>query len=161
MWKWGHYNLTKTCHCVETYWQMPLPKIRPKALNLFASLPLLALPTVAPLITSWRLARFAKKMAFGFILTQLTQEVRLFVRNTGWFHLKEISWNQFTIWFMSDKVVFTKFHRNICETLHEEKWEILSHRKNISWNQLFSNFYSKTAVAFTKFLSIKCKIEFP
>ena len=33
-----------------------------------------------------------------------------------------------------------------------EKWEIYSHRKNISSNQLFSNFFSKN-VAFTNFLS--------
>ena len=32
-----------------------------------------------------------------------------------------------------------------------EKREILSHRKNILWNQLFSNFSSKSIV-FTKFL---------
>ena len=34
--------------------------------------------------------------------------------------------------------------------------EILSYRKNITWNQLFSNLFSKT-VAFTKFLSKKCE----
>ena len=41
-----------------------------------------------------------------------------------------------------------------------EKQEILSHWKNISWNQLLSNFFSKTVV-FTKFLSKKCEREFP
>ena len=37
--------------------------------------------------------------------------------------------------------------------------EILSHRKNISWNQVFSNFFSKD-VDFTKFLLRKCEREF-
>ena len=41
-----------------------------------------------------------------------------------------------------------------------EKREFLSHRKKISWNQLFSNFFSKT-VGFTKFLSKKSEREFP
>ena len=46
--------------------------------------------------------------------------------------------------------------RKICTV---EKWKILSHQKNISWNQLFSNFFSKT-IGFTKFLSKKCDREF-
>ena len=33
-------------------------------------------------------------------------------------------------------------------------------RKKISWNQLFSNFFSKN-ITFTKFLPIKCEKEFP
>ena len=43
-----------------------------------------------------------------------------------------------------------------------KKREILSHWKNISWNQLFSNFYSMYVkpVAFTKFLLKKCEREF-
>ena len=39
-----------------------------------------------------------------------------------------------------------------------EKQEIISHRKNISWNQLSSNFVSKN-VGFTKFLSKKSERE--
>ena len=40
-----------------------------------------------------------------------------------------------------------------------EKREILSHKKKISSNQLFSNFFSKTIV-FTKFLWKMCEREF-
>ena len=39
------------------------------------------------------------------------------------------------------------------------KREILSHRKKISSNQFFGNFFSKT-IAFTKFLQKKCEREF-
>ena len=42
----------------------------------------------------------------------------------------------------------------------EEKREIYSHRKNISSNQLFSDFISK-CVAFTKFLPKKRESKFP
>ena len=48
------------------------------------------------------------------------------------------------------------FHNVLWQCHSVEKWGILSHRKNISWNQLFSNLFSKT-VAFTKFLSKKCE----
>ena len=48
--------------------------------------------------------------------------------------------------------------RNFCEKWWEhhtvEKWEILSHLEEISWNQFSSNFLSKN-VAFTKFLRKK------
>ena len=40
-----------------------------------------------------------------------------------------------------------------------EKTQILSHHKNISWNRLFSNFFSEN-VAFTKFLSKRKFREF-
>ena len=46
--------------------------------------------------------------------------------------------------------------KNLCaswfhEICHVVKWKIYSHRENISSNQLFSNFFSKT-IALTKFL---------
>ena len=41
-----------------------------------------------------------------------------------------------------------------------EKKEILSYRKNISWNQLFSNFIIKNGT-FTKFLLNQCDSKFP
>ena len=47
-----------------------------------------------------------------------------------------------------------------CAVHSVEKQEILSHWKNISWNQLFSKFFSKTVV-FTKFLSKMSKSKFP
>ena len=53
---------------------------------------------------------------------------------------------------------YKKAIRSQCHSV--EKREILSHRKNISWNHLFSTFFSKN-VAFTKFLSKKCEREFP
>ena len=46
-------------------------------------------------------------------------------------------------------------HCSVDSTLHSvEKWKIYSHPKNISSNQLFSNFVSKSIV-FTKFLPKK------
>ena len=63
------------------------------------------------------------------------------------------------------------FSRNFCEkrvrenfrnfhSVHSvEKRKIWSHQKNISSNQLFSNFFSKTIV-FTKFLLRNCEREF-
>ena len=41
-----------------------------------------------------------------------------------------------------------------------KKREIYSHQKNISSNQLFSDFFSKN-VGFTKFLPEKCESKFP
>ena len=57
------------------------------------------------------------------------------------------------------------FEVKVNSTLHSspqsvEKREIYSHRKTISSNQLFSNFFSKTN-AFTQFLSKMCEREFP
>ena len=58
-----------------------------------------------------------------------------------------------------------RFYVKSISTLHlftlqsVEKWEILSHWKCFSSNQLFSNFFSKT-IAFTKFLRKKCEREF-
>ena len=40
-----------------------------------------------------------------------------------------------------------------------EKREILSHQKNISWNQLFSNYFSKN-VAFTEFSKKSARVNF-
>ena len=56
------------------------------------------------------------------------------------------------------RVNFCNFH-SVIHTHSVEKWEILSHWKFFSSNQLFSNFFSKT-IAFTKFLRKKCEREF-
>ena len=50
--------------------------------------------------------------------------------------------------------------RHSVEIAHSvEKWEILSHWRKISSNQLCSTFFSET-IAFTKFLAKKCEREF-
>ena len=66
---------------------------------------------------------------------------------------------------LMQKVINAKTHcvhtvRTYVRVRSGEKREILSHRKNISWNQLFSDFFSKT-VDFTKYLSKECETKFP
>ena len=65
---------------------------------------------------------------------------------------REINWSN-TKSLLLHNCKFT-FHNNV------EKWKICSHRKNISSNQLFGDFFSKN-VAFTKFLPKKCEREYP
>ena len=83
--------------------------------------------------------------------------------------LKKISSNQQFSDFFSKTIAFTEFLLKNggsqipvfphCAVHSVEKREILSHWKEISSNQLFSNFFSKT-IAFTNFLRKKCEREF-
>ena len=79
----------------------------------------------------------------SFDLSQRTAKVRIFL--------------------LSRFYVKSKFanleHQNLTVRHSVEITEILSHRKNISWNQLFSNFFSKT-FEFTNFFRKMCEREF-
>ena len=70
--------------------------------------------------------------------------------------------NLLSLFFIKDFMKSTFHIDSYCRlTSHSvEKHENLSYRKNISWNQLFSNLFCIT-VAFTKFLSKKYAREFP
>ena len=70
--------------------------------------------------------------------------------------MKYLIWRNFCKKIVGEK--FANFHTVQCHSV--EKREILSHRKKISWNQLFSNFFSET-VTFTKFLPKKRESKFP
>ena len=64
------------------------------------------------------------------------------------------------IFLLSDFFFFLRRGKNARFFRHSVvKREILSHRKKISSNQFFGNFFSKT-IAFTKFLWKKCEREF-
>ena len=57
------------------------------------------------------------------------------------------------------RLKFSFFH-TVVSILHSvEKWKIYSHWKNISSNQLFSDFVSKNVI-FTEFLPKKCESKF-
>ena len=91
----------------------------------------------------------------------------MFHRKNENFTLTEKKFRQIT--YLVLFIVKTLLSRNFCQKCETksqqfpncgvEKWEILSHWKKISSNQLFSNFFSKTIV-FTKFLRKKCEREF-
>ena len=97
---------------------------------------------------------------FAFLGISLNQpnmnEVQFYVKTAicKFLHLWKISSNQF-----SNKIYVCK-SQNFAYTHIVEKWKIYSHPKNISSNQLFSNFFSKT-VTITKILPKLRESKFP
>ena len=88
-----------------------------------------------------------------FFSNNFTKILHELIQEPFWFH--EIFFRT-----KNKTKMFVLVSRNFLQIRHSvEKCEILSHRKNISWNQLFSNLFSKT-IAFTKFLSKKYERQF-
>ena len=78
------------------------------------------------------------------------------------YFLGKVTWNWLTYynvnWF--DEIFSNQSNRPGPNAQCGMKWKIYSHLKNISSNQLFSNFFSKT-ITFTKFLSkMRVRVNF-